>query len=177
MTLKRRECIKLGLGTLLATVAGSLVGCDKKTIISWASTAVAFLEQTLPYFQDLLPASVNVLTKAIAVARDLQAALAAGSANAVDFINQLIAPDGLFQKILTDVGLMTDFEKRKIVSGILAIAGVALTIIATALEQGSGEAPPEVVSKARSQNKAGVATIEKVSKGKTLEKALAALKQ
>lgn len=176
MELRRRECIKLGMATMLASVAGTFVGCDKKTIISWSGTAVSFLEQTLPYFQDLLPGSVAVLAKAITVARELQAALKAGSENAIDLIQQLIAPDGLFQKILDDVGLITDEQKRKIVSGILAIAGVALTIIATALEQGSGEAPPEVISKARSQNKAGVATIEKVSKGKTLEKALAALK-
>lgn len=174
--MRRRDAMKIGLGTVLATMTGSLVGCDKKTIISWAGTAVSFLEQTLPYFQDLVPGSVGVLTKAIAVAVELKAALQAGSANAIDFINELIAPDGLFQKILDDVGLITDPSKRKIVSGILAIAGVALNIIATALEQGSGEVPPEVVSKARSQSKAGVATIEKVSKGNSLEKALAALK-
>jgi hypothetical protein len=174
--MQRREAMKLGAFTLLATATGSMVGCDKKTIISWAGTAVSFLEQTLPYFQDLVPGSVAVLAKAITVAKQLQEALKAGSTNAIDFIQQLIAPDGLFQKILDDVGLITDEQKRKIVSGILAIAGVALTIIATALEQGSGEVPPEVVSKARSQSKSGVATIEKVSKGKTLEKALAALK-
>ncbi len=171
--MKRREAIKAVAITLLATAAGSLVGCDKKTIITWASTVIAFLVQTLPYFQDLIPGSVGVLSKAIAVAGELKAALQAGSSNAVDFINQLIAPDGLFQKILADVGLITDPAKRKIVSGILAIAGVALNIIAAALEQGT---PPEIVSKARNVNKAGVEAVKKAGKADTLEKALASLK-
>ena len=70
----------------------------------------------------------------------------------------------------------TDPEKRKIVSGILAIAGVALTLISTALQQGAADAAPEVLTKARAQNKAGVEVIEKISKSHSLEKALAALK-
>jgi len=173
--MKRREMLKAGAVTILATMAGSLVGCDKKTIITWASTAIAFLEQTLPYFTDLLPGSVAVLTKAIEVARQLRAALQAGSANAIDFIQQLIAPDGLFQQILDSVGLITDPQKRKIVSGILAIAGVALNIIAAALQQGT---PPEIVAKAKTsrEKKSGIEIIEKSAKGNTLEKALAALK-
>jgi hypothetical protein len=170
--MKRREAIKAGAITILATMAGSLVGCDKKTIITWASTAASFLEQTLPYFSGLLP-GVGILEMAIKVARDLEAALKANSANSVDLINQLIAPDGLFQKILNDVGLIQDPEKRKIVSGILAIAGVALNIIAAALQQGT---PPEIVAKARNVNKKGVQSIEKSAKSDTLEKALAALK-
>jgi len=174
--MQRREVMKLGAATVLATFAGSLVGCDKKTIISWAGTAVAFLEQTLPYFQDLVPGSVAVLAKAITIAQDLKAALQAGSANAIDFIHQLIAPDGLFQQILNDVGLITDVNKRRIVSGILAIAGVALNIIATALEQGSAEVPPAIVAATRSQKKAATATIEKAAKSSVLEKALGALK-
>lgn len=175
--MNRRDCIKTGVA-LLTSVAGlSMIACSKKTIIQWAQTVTLFLGQTLPYFKDLLPGSVDVLMKAILVAKDLQAALAAGSESAIEFLNQLLAPNGLFQKLLDDVGLIPDPEKRKIVSGILAIAGVALTIISTALSQGAGTAPPKVVAAVRSRNVSGAATIESVAQSDVLTNVLKSLKK
>lgn len=178
MKINRRKFVRnVGYSALLASVGVTFTGCSTKSIIAWAGTAVSFLEQTLPYFQDLLPGSVGILTQAITVAKDLQTALKAGSANAVDFIKQLIAPDGLFQKILDDVGLIQNPQTRRIVSGILAIAGVALNIIATALEQGSTQLPKAIVAKAKTERKAGVAAVEVIAKSNTLDKVLAALKK
>jgi len=177
MKIQRRSLMKSGAIAVLATMVGSLTGCDRKTIVSWAGTAISFLQQTLPYFTDLLPSSVATLQKAIVVAQDLKKALESGSANAIDFIQQLIAPDGLFQQILNDVGLIQDEQKRKIVAGILAIAGVALNIIATALSQGSETAPPKIVEAVRSRNIGGAAVIDEVASSDVLLKSLKALKK
>lgn len=174
--MKRRMFIKAGL---MATVAGSslsLVGCSKKTIVQWAGTAVMFLEQALPYFSDLLPGTVGLITKAIAIAKQLQAALSAESESAIDLINQLIAPNGLFQQILNEVAMISG-PQQKVVAGILAVAGIALNIIATALAQGAAGAPASIVGKIRSRNVTGSNTIESIAKSDVLLKSLENLKK
>jgi hypothetical protein len=173
---RRTFARNIGYSALLASVGASSVGCSTKSLTAWAGTVVSFLEQTLPYFQDLLPSSVAVLTKAIQVAKDLKAALSAGSENAIELLNQLLAPNGLFQQILADVGTISG-PQQKIISGILAIAGVALNIIATALSQGAAGAPQALVARVKAKNAIGTSMIENAAKSDRLEKALAALKK
>lgn len=169
----RRDMGKMGLGLALLASGVSLIGCSKKSLVMWAQTVVTFLEQTLGYFKDLLPSSVANITKAIAVAKDLQAALSADSPNAVDFINQLLSPDGLINKVIDDIGLIGDPEKRKVVSGVLAIASIALMTIATALAQGSG---PAVTTAAKTRGLKGVSTVEKIAASNKLIGTLKALR-
>lgn len=179
--MKRRSFFKsmiVGIAAMFGVTLGGLtfIGCDSKTVISWAGTAVAFLEMTLQEFNVLIPGSTGVLTKAIAVAKELQAALKAGSVNAVDLIQQLLAPDGLIQQIVDTLGLIQDDRRRQIVAGLLLIARAALVTISTAIEQGAGSAPPQVLERARAQHKAGVAVVESIAKSNKLEAALKALK-
>jgi len=173
--MKRRQLMQMGLGALAGGMTLSLVGCSKKTLTQWAATVVIFLEQTLPYFTDLLPGSVATLTKAIQVAKDLKAALDAGSENAIELLNQLLAPNGLFQQIVLDAGLISG-PQAKLVAGILAIAGIALNVIATALSQGAAGAPPQLVAKVKAKHAVGVNVIEAAAKSDRLTKALGALK-
>jgi len=174
--INRRTFNKAGLAALLTAGTLPLIACSKKTIVQWAGTAVMFLEQSLPYFSEFLPTAVSLITKAITVAKELQAALSAESEGAIDLINQLIAPNGLFQQILNEVALIPDAQ-RKIVAGILAVVGIALNIIATALSQGAAGAPPQLVAKVRSRNVAGSNTIEEVAASDVLLKALSNLKK
>lgn len=175
--MKRRELFKmLGLSALLAWVGAFFTACSVKSLAAWAGTAVSFLEQTLPYFQDLLPNSVGVLTQAIAIAKDLKAALSAGSETAIELLNKLLAPNGLFQQILTDLALLSG-PQVKIVSGILAIAGVALNIIATALAQGSSGAPAGIVARVKARNVLGANVVEAAANSDRLLKALEALRK
>lgn len=175
--MERRHFIKAGMAGALAVSGLSIVGCSKKTLSQWASTVILFFEQTLPYFSDLLPGAVGLITKAVAVAKDLKAALDAGSENAVELLNQLLAPNGLFQQVLNEVGLIPDENTRKIVSGILAIAGVALNVIATALSQGAAGAPATIVEKVRIKHAMGANTIEKAAQSDVLLNALSTLKK
>lgn len=175
--MQRRQFIGRAIAATAIVGSGvSLIGCSKKTIVQWAATAVTFLEQSLPYFSEFLPTSVALITKAIAVAKQLHDALSAESETAIEFINQLIAPNGLFQQILNEVALIPETQRR-IISGILAVAGIALNIIATALSQGAAGAPSAVVAKVRSRNVSGANTIENAAKSDVLLKALSNLKQ
>jgi hypothetical protein len=161
------------LGSLLALVGVVTVSCGQN-LIKWSGIVVSAFEESMPLIQNLLPGSVATLTKALAVAKDLQAALKNGSANAIDFIEQLIKPDGLFNKLLDDVGALTDPEQRRILSGILLLAGVALRLIAAGLTSGADQLPNGPAIKAKAQNQSGVAVIEKVGASKDLEKLLKA---
>ncbi len=175
--INRRFVLKAGLAATLAGGGLSLIGCSKKTLSQWAGIVIATLEQELPYFTELLPSSVAVLSKAIQLAKDLKSALDAGSETTVELLNQLLAPNGLFQQLLNDAGLIPDESTRKIVSGILAIAGVALNVIATALSQGAAGAPNGVVARIRAKNVMGANTIEKAAQSDVLLRALQTLKK
>lgn len=176
--MQRRSFFKSLISAIFAAFGISLggltfIGCDKGTVITWSNTVVSFLEQALPIFQEFLPASAILITQAISIAKELQVALKINSTNAIDLIQQLIAPGGLFQKILESVGLIKDEAKRRLVSGILAVVGITLNVIATALHQGT---PPAVIEKARSQKKAGVDAVESIAKSNVLERALGSLR-
>lgn len=172
--MNRRDFIKASASTaILASSALMLISCNKKQIIGYSSTAVQFLEQTLPYFQTLIPGSTDKLNKAILVAKDLKTALEKESANAVGFINLLTQPNGLFQNILTDIDLIQDQGKKQIVAGILAIAGVALTLIENYLIT---ETPSPILAKAKSTNSHEIHAIETRVKSRDLTKVLKSLK-
>lgn len=173
MGLTRRQVVRGGVLGSLALLASVTTACNAK-IITWAGIVVSAFEQALPIFRDILPNSVAILTKALAVAKDLEAALKAGSANTVDLIEQLISPTGLFNQILNDVELITDPSKRKIVTGILLLAGIALRLISSGLQQGAPQIPATVMSKAK--GKAGISVIQKVNDSDQLLTALANLK-
>lgn len=174
--MKRRDFVKgLGVSSLVLASGASLIGCSKKSLVAWAGTIVTSLEQALPILSTLSPVSVALVTKAIETARALKAALAAGSENAIEFLNQLLAPDGLFLQILAIVATVPG-PQQIIISGILALAGVALNLIATALAQGSTGAPPALVAKVKSRNIAGTSVIEAAANSDRLLKAAAALK-
>jgi len=175
-TMNRRFVIKAGIAAGLTGGSLSIVGCTKKTIVQWAGTVVMFLEQALPYFEEFLPSAVPLLQKVIAVAKLLQDALSAESETAIDLINQLIAPNGLFQQILNEVALIPEAQRR-IVAGILAVVGIALNIIATAIANGAAGAPPKIVAGVRSRNVAGSNVIDEAAKSDVLLKALESLKK
>jgi hypothetical protein len=167
--LNRREIIMRGSGILFLSVAGASTACSQKSVVEWAQTARQALQDALPYFEELLPNSVPTLTKAIKIAIDLEAALRSGSANAFDFIAELIGPSGLVIQILTDVGTISDPQIRSVVSGILAIASIALRVIATELDRGAVDMPRVIVAELKSKHKASSAVVEKIAKSKVLD--------
>jgi hypothetical protein len=173
--MERREAIKAATVTILATMAGSLVGCDKKTLAYWAGIIVSAFEQSLPILSALVPSSADLITKAIETAKALKTALDSSAESAIEFLNQLLAPGGLFQQILIIVGTVSG-PQQAMISGILALAGIALNLIATALSQGTEGAPPALANRVRAHNAIGANTIETAAKSGKLEKALAALK-
>lgn len=176
MNLRRRDFFfKTGAGAIIAFGVGPLMGCGGN-LITWIGIVIQALTDALPIFKDILPNSVAILKKALQVAKDLQTALKNAAPNAIDFLQQLSAPDGLFNQIFNDVGLITDPAQRRIVSGILLLAGVALRLIASGLHQGVPQTPPEILAKARTRNREGVANVEKLAVQDTLEKALAGIK-
>jgi hypothetical protein len=173
--MKRRQLMQLGLSALAGGMTLTLVGCSKKTLSYWAGVIISSLEQALPILSALVPSSADLLTKAIATAKALKSALDAGSENAIDLLNQFLAPGGLFEQIIAIVATVGG-PQQAIVSGILALADIALHLIATALYQGSEGAPPALVAKVRAKHAAGAATIETVAKSGKLGKALGSLK-
>lgn len=176
--MNRREAIKtVTIGGTTFALFSLMTSCGAN-VLTWIGIVINAFTEALPILQSFLPNSLPILQKALQVAKDLQAALKNAAPNAIDFLNQLIAPDGLFNQIINDIGAITDLNQRRILAGILALAGVALRLIATGLHQGATQTKqgPEILAKARIKNPAGVSQVEKLAVQDTLEKALAILK-
>jgi hypothetical protein len=173
--MNRRQVIKAGVVGLVGAAGVSLVGCSKKTLSYWAGVIISSLEQMLPILSTLVPSSADLIAKAIATAKALKTALDNGSENAIELLNQLLAPGGLFEQIAVIVAGVNG-PQQTILSGILALAGIALNLIATALHQGAEGAPTALVAKVRAKHAVGSSTIETAAKSGRLTKALGALK-
>lgn len=180
--MERRAFLRIGgfgLGSLALTggivgIAVTETGCGGN-VFTWADQVVGAFTDALPIFQDILPGSVKLLTQALAVAKDLRDALKNKSTNALDLIKQLIAPDGLFNKILADLNVAQSSDQKKIVQGIILIAGIALRLISSGLQQGA-KAVPALAKAARSTHPAAVGLVERVAESNAIEQALAAVK-
>jgi hypothetical protein len=173
--MNRRQVVKLGATGLLGVSGLTLVGCSKKSLSYWAGVIISSLEQALPILSTLVPSSADVVEKAIATAKALKTALDNGSENAIELLNQLLAPSGLFEQIVAIVATVTG-PQQAILSGILALAGIALNLIATALHQGAEGAPATLVAKVRTKHAVGASVIETAAKSGRLRKSLEALK-
>jgi hypothetical protein len=163
----------LGTGAIVGVTAPSVlvqVACGGNAVTQIGIVISAF-DEALPIISDFLPQSVALITKALAVAKDLKKALETKSGNVVEFLNQLIAPNGLFNQIMDTLGLIQDASQRKIVSGLLLLAGIALRIIATQFDQGATDRQK---SSAKASNARAAATIEKASQSDSLESLLKA---
>lgn len=141
--ISRRNVLKIG-GVSAASLAlrglpfagvGALAlgstGCD----IKQADIVVDSLEEALPIFKDLLPGSVEVLTKAIAVAKQLRDAIKDKAPTALGFLKQLIAPNGLINQLADTLSLIKNDTQRRVLAGILLLANIALRAISAKLEQ------------------------------------------
>lgn len=179
--MKRRDFVENAAIVSVVSVTGILTGILTScggNVLTWVGIVIQSLTEALPIFTDLIPGSADIVKKAIAVAKELETAIKNRAPNTIDFLEQLISPSGLFNQILDSVGVITDPAQKRIVSGILALAGVALRLIAAGLHQGATQTPqgPEIIAKARTANAAGVAHIEKVAVQDSLEKSLSGLR-
>lgn len=132
----RRTFLKItGTGVSIAVLTPATlltIGCGPSASAA-INVIVATLEETQPILKDLLPASVDLIAKAITVAKQLRDALKNGG-DALTLLQQFIAPDGLFNKILDSIGLVQDPTKRKYLMGAFALVGIALRLIKGKLE-------------------------------------------
>lgn len=179
--MNRREVITRAAFTTGAVAIGGpavllQIACDRKAVEAWADQAINAFVQAEPFIRDLLPGSVAVLAKAIAVAKDLRAALKTKADNAIDFVRQLITgPDSLFEQIAKSVGLIKNANQRRIVSGILALAGIALNLIAAQLDS-EADAHPALAAKARAAQPEAFSAVQAIADSDKLERALAAVR-
>jgi len=129
----RRDLLKWSFGASVAAgLAAFATGCGQN-VNTWASTVVEALTEALPIFQTYFPSGAGKVATALQIAKDLLDAIKNKKPNAIDFLLQLTAPDGLINKILDDIQLIPDVNERNIVSGLLILAGVALRLIAANL--------------------------------------------
>lgn len=165
---RREVAVKLGgLAAILAALGGLTAACSQNALNTAAIVINAF-KLIQPILSELVPTAAATIAKAIKVAEDLQAALKKKAPEAIDFLKQLIAPDGLFNQVFDDLALVTDPAKRKMLTLWLLIAETGLAAIATALHQ---EAPAGVIAKANAKGKS-VSIIEAIAKSNWLESAL-----
>lgn len=165
MNISRRKAVKFGgLAAILAAVGGTVTSCGQNALNAAGIVLDAF-RQIQPILAELVPNAAGTIAKAIKVAADLQTALRNKAPEAIDFLKQLVAPDGLFNQILEDLQLVTDPAKKRMLTLLLIIAQVALTAVATALHQ---DVPTGVVTAAKSKGKA-VDIIEKIAASNRLD--------
>jgi hypothetical protein len=150
---------RIGAGAAVLGLAGVTSGCNSENVLTWVQTVITAFKDALPIFQQILPNQAALLEKALVVAQELQTALKNKTGNAVDFLEQLIAPGGLFNQIIDSLGLIADPQQRAVLSGILLLADIALRLIAQHLQT----AAAIIIAAARKRNATGVKTIEAIS--------------
>lgn len=134
---------------VLAIVPGTLLleGCDSTAqLVKWGQLVATELEAVQPQLT-ALGLSTALISKAIVIGKDLVAALkASNNASTLNFLDQLIAPNGLIQQLANDVGVIGDDSARKIVQAALIIAHTTLLLISANIAE---NAPSNAISLAR----------------------------
>jgi len=174
--MNRRNFLQTTGKAAAGTAAGALVlsteACNKDAL-TWSLQVVNAFEQAQPIIADLLPGSVALIAKAITIARQLQKALKDKSADAITFLKELIAPAGLVNQIADTLHLIQGPAQRRILSGILALASIGLSLIASDLEQ---QATPAIKAGASRKDRTAVDAIQATAESDRLEQALKALR-
>jgi hypothetical protein len=165
--LNKRDFIKIG-GVGIGAVAlralplagvGALAlvssGCD----IKQSDIVIDSLQEALPIIKDLVPGSAQLVVKAIAVAKELRDAIKANNGTALGFLKQLISPDGLMNQISDTLNLIQNVNQRRILSGVLLLANIALRAISGKL----AAVPAGVVAVAIAGDAGGASMIEKAA--------------
>lgn len=167
-TLSRRTVLKIGgvsagslalraaAGVGVGVLAVSSVGCD----IKQADIVIDSLEEALPILKDLLPGSVSIITKALAVAHQLKDAINKNDGSALGFLEQLMAPDGLINQIADTLNLIKDDNQRRILVGMLLLANIALRAISAKLAKA---VPTSLQATANAQSPRGSAIVNKAA--------------
>lgn len=137
--MNRRTVLRtIGTGAAIAVIAPStllLQGCDTKALGFYVDTVTGALKQLSP----LLPGAPGLISKAITIANDLNAAYKKGDFSSTTALFGSLSE--LIVQIADDAGVNSPTIKT-----ILAIAGVALVTIANILK---AQAPTAAVTAAR----------------------------
>lgn len=158
--MNRRDAIQIiGIGVPSTVILGAEIGCGPNI-----DTELAIGQQILGIISSTatglgLTGAVALIDKAVAVYADVQKAYHDGKfTSALDILNELVAPGGLFDQVLADAGVATN---NKIKALMLTLNG-ALRVVIVIL--GAHKNDPVVVNARKLLSPATEAKIQNVLK-------------
>lgn len=125
--------VRVGLGAGVGSLAVFMASCGEQ-VLSWLATIIRTVGDLGPLFDELgLPKGVEIAAKIAVIAKKIDGAIRGKDfKNALDFLNEIIKPNGLFDELLALAGI----AKSKIISGGVVILKFALGIVANFVQKG-----------------------------------------